>query len=93
MAAGEVGRERARVVLVEQPDVRGAERGRAGRVEPAELGAEHARRPGGEPLEAGEDAQQRRLAGAARPERDDDLAGLDREVEPLERDGGGSPES
>jgi hypothetical protein len=82
LAAGQVGREGARVVLVEQPEIARAERV----VDVAQLRPEHAAAAGGEPLETREHAQQGRLAGAARAEHDDDLARLDREVQPLQGD-------
>ena len=74
LRAGEVGRESARVVLVEDAEIPGAEAGERARREPADVLAEDARAPGGERVEAGDHAQQRRLPGAARPEHDDDLS-------------------
>ena len=60
--AAEVGRERARVVLIEQADVVRAKRGGGRAVESAEVGAEDAGGSGREPVEPGEDAQERRLS-------------------------------
>ena len=72
-------------MLVEQPQCRGAIGvGRAG-FQPRNVGAEHAHAPGRESLEAGDDAEERRLAGAARPEQDDDLTELHVERETLQR--------
>ena len=78
LRAREVGRERPRVVLVEErrDSGRGTRASAPGARRPTSV-AEHACAPGGERVEAGDHAQQRRLAGAARPEHDDDLALLD----------------
>ena len=46
---------------------------------------EHGRGPGGGRQETAEDANERRLAGAVRPQQPVDRAGVDLEVHPLER--------
>ena len=86
MHAGEVGGERPRVVLVEQAEVARTEPGGRPGPENADVHAEDARRPGRQRVEAGDRAQQGRLAGSARPEDDDDLALLDLQRQALERD-------
>jgi hypothetical protein len=52
--------------------------------ETAEIDAEHIDPSGGRSIEAGEDAQHRRLPGAARSEDDDNLPLAHREGEALE---------
>ena len=84
--AGQLRRERARVVLVGV-----AERARAvfeerAAAQRAQVVAEHADGAGGRPVEPGEDAQQRALARAARPEDDEQLAARDVERQALQRD-------
>ena len=59
VTAGEVGRQRARVVLVEEADVGGPERRRRGAVEAPEVDVERASRSRREPVERGEHAEQR----------------------------------
>src|SRR5690349_17191621 len=66
-------------MLVEEAEVRSAERRPRTLPEPAEIGAEHVDAPGRERLETGDRAQHRRLAGTARAEHGDDLPGLDAE--------------
>ena len=87
LAGGELRRERARVVLV-----RVTERARAVLEERApakrsQIVPEHADRPGRRTVEPREDAEQRALAGAARPEDDEELALGDVEAQTLQRDG------
>ena len=86
LARGQLRRERAGVVLVGV-----AERARPVLDEPAaaqraQIVAEDAHRARRRPVEPGEDAQQRALAGAARPEDDEQLAERDVERQALQRD-------
>ena len=82
---GEVGVERARVVLLHVAEHARAVVGEPPPAEPAEVGAEHARRARRRPLQTGEDAQERRLPRPARAEHDEHLPLLDRERQPLQR--------
>src|SRR5581483_11235066 len=86
LQAGQVGRQEASVVLVEQPELPRAEGGRCAPRQPPDLDAVDARRPGRELLEACQDAEQRALARAARPEDDHDLARRDGQRHALQRD-------
>src|SRR5581483_562656 len=86
LQAGQVGRQEASVVLVEQPELPRAEGGRCAPRQPPDLDAVDARRPGRELLEACQDAEQRALARAARPEDDHDLARRDGQRQALQRD-------
>ena len=86
LARGELGCERARVVLVGV-----AERARAvleqrAPAQRAQVVAEHADGARRGTIEPGEDAQQRALAGAARPEDDEELAFRDVERQALQGD-------
>src|SRR5207237_7042001 len=66
--AGQVGGERARVVLVEQTEGPRSETRGGARVEPVDVDAADSRGTGGETLEPGQDAQERGLSGSARAE-------------------------
>ncbi len=85
--AREVGRERPRIVLVEQAEVPRPEPRQRARAEAPDVGAEHAGRSRGQRVEPRGHAQERRLPGAARPEHDDDLALLDPQGQTLQGDG------
>src|SRR5918996_768084 len=84
----QLGGERPRVVLLDVPDRLRPIGGEPARGKPTHVEPEDAHGPGGGPLEAGEEAQERRLSGAARPEHGDDLPLLHREGEALEGGGG-----
>ena len=84
LSRGELGRERASVMLVGVADrVRAVTRDVPGR-QLRELRAEHAHRSCGRAVEPREDAQERRLARAARPEHRDRLAFADGQREALQ---------
>jgi hypothetical protein len=72
-------------VLVGEADEAPSEVVELSPAEAPEIDAEHVDPSGRRPVEAGEDPQHRRLAGAGRPEDDDDLALADVEREPLQR--------
>ena len=81
----QLGGERAGVVLVDIAEQVGAVVGEPARRQLADLLAEDADDPCRGLLDAGEDPQQRRLAGPARPEHGDDLSLVDGERETLQR--------
>jgi hypothetical protein len=83
---GELRGERPRVVLVEITETC-AVSGAAPNGQTAEVGAEDAYEPGRRPVKPGEDAKERRLAGAARPEDRDHLAVRDGQRKALQRGG------
>ena len=83
LANRQLGRERSLVVLV---DVAEDPRALAAR-KPRRVSSEDAHHPGGRPFLRRDGTQQRRLAGAARPEDDDQLALLDGERQALQRGG------
>jgi hypothetical protein len=85
LPGGELGRERAAVVLVGVPEHRRAVAREPARRQLPELLAVDADGAGGRPVEPGEQAQERRLAGAARAEDGEHLAVGDPEREPLQR--------
>ncbi len=74
IARGELGRERARVVLVGVAEERGPVACEPACRQLADVLAVHAHKPGGRPLEACEQSQQRRLARPARTEHGQHLA-------------------
>src|SRR4051794_15004290 len=84
----QLGRERACVVLVGVPERAGAVLAQSAAAQGPQVVAEHADRSRRRPVEPGEDAQQRALAGAARAEDDEQLAFGDVERQALERDRG-----
>src|SRR5205085_8487967 len=86
-SAGQVGGERARVVLVEEAESSRAKPRGGARVEPGDVDAANPRTARGKSLEPGQDTQECGLARSARTEDDDDLTSLDGQVEALERDG------
>jgi hypothetical protein len=73
--------------LVEVAEGPRAVAGARGGAERAQVKAEDAHRPGRWQVEPREDAQEARLAGAARPEHRQDLALRDRQRQPLQRRG------
>ena len=85
LARRQLARERAPVVLVGVADRARAEAGRRPAAERADVDAGDADRARRRPVEAGDDPQQRRLARAARPEDDAELALLDGQAQPLQR--------
>ena len=84
LARGQLARERAPVVLVGVADRARAEAGGGPAPEGSDVDAGDADRARRCAVETGDDPQQRRLAGAARPEDDAELALLDGQGQPLQ---------
>src|SRR5215831_16584850 len=85
LPAGQIGREGAGVVLIQDAQLPRAERRRPARTQPGGLDPQHAGSPGGGTVEPRDDAQERALPGAARPEHDRELALERSERKALER--------
>src|SRR5205085_8233304 len=67
-------------------DVRVAPRGELAFVEPRQVGAEHVHFAFGRAVDAGNEIQQRRFAGARRPHQRDEIAALDVEADVVQGD-------
>ncbi len=85
LARGQLARKRSPVVLVGVADRARAEASGAPAAECADVDPRDADRPRRRSVETGDDPEQRRLARAARPEHDAELALLDRQAQSLER--------
>src|SRR5439155_2420708 len=88
LAHGQLGRERVSVMLIGVAQRLRAVLPERAATQRTQVVAEDAHRAGRRPVEAGEDAEQRALAGAARTEDDEKLTHRDVDGQALQRDRG-----